>query len=300
MWALFALGSLVSQAFESVIDKIAIVTDKSIDSIAASFWRVLLFLLWFVVFGLTGVLGELKIIFPWPIVVFGLLWIGGALFYTYLLKNIEVTGSSALSYASPFFYLVIDVFLFKANMTTLQVLGIILLAAGGMAFVLQPGKLKMRSEFTAKVWWIFLYNLVLGIVEFYGFKYFLSRSVVNEVSFFASTWLIVTIGFVVIISLQRKWGRALQAARKNNFLGKTVVSKGLDAVCSWLWLHAIVMTNVSRVDALGSLYPLILIGVVYLMQEVFGFKADETLSRSHLALKLSAVVLLAVGGYLAG
>ncbi len=300
MWILFALGSLVFQGFETVIDKIAIVKDKNIDSLAASFWRVLMFLLWFVVLGLTGFLGVLRIILPWPVVVFALLWIGGALFYTYLLKNIEVTGSSALSYASPFVYLVIDTFLFKVNMTPFQILGIILLAAGGMAFVLEPGKLKIRREFTSKIWGIFLYNLVLGVAEYYGFKYFLNHASMNEVSFFASTWLLVTAGFMIIISVRKKWGITMETAQKNRFLGKVTISKGLDAACSWLWLHAISMTAVSRVDAVGSLYPLILIGAVYLIQNVFGLKAEEEFSKGYLALKLIGIALLSVGGFLAG
>src|SRR5689334_5040801 len=98
MWILFALASLVFQALEETVDKIAIVKDKAIDLFAATFWRNLLFWLWIVIFGVFGVLGPLKFFFTWPIFLLGILFMGTGFFYTYLLKKVELTRSAALSY----------------------------------------------------------------------------------------------------------------------------------------------------------------------------------------------------------
>jgi len=299
MWMLFAFGALFFQALQNVIDKIAIVKDKNIDSLSATFWRTFMFFMWCLILGLTGVLGELKIFIPFPLFVFALLYMGSAFFYTHLLKKIEISGSSVLSYASPFFYLIIDTILLKTGMSTLQVLGVILLAAGGISFALQPGKLKFREEFTPKIWLIFLYNLILGIIEFYSFKYYFQLGSLNEISFYTNAWLVMTLGFAIIISFQGKWKIIASAAKKNNYLQKTILSKGIDAVGSWFWLHAVSMVAVSRVDAIGSFFPLILLGVVYLMQNIFSFKADEELSKNNFLYKLVAIILLCIGGFLA-
>ena len=298
MWELFVLVALVLQALESVIDKIAIIKNKAINSLGATFWRSFLFFFWCVLFGVTGMFGELKIFLTWPILFFALLWVGSSFFYTYQLKNIEISSLSLFSSTIPFFYLVIDTLLLHTNINPLQISGILFLVSGGFMLVIQPGKLKFRHEFTWKILCIFFYNFILGSSEYYGFKYYFNYHLLNEISFYFNTWLVVLIVFIIIISLQNKWKTIFNTIRVNHFFEKTMMSKGLDAMSSWLWLHAISFVAVSQVNSLGALYPIIFLGIVFIIQKVFGLKIGERLSPRYLKLKVVAVILLCAGGLL--
>src|SRR4051812_47035612 len=112
MWQVYALGSLLFQAGEEVIDKIVIVGDLAIDTIVATFYRNVAYCLIALVVGLSGILGPITFLFSWPIFLVGALFIGSAVFYTYLLKHVELTGSSALDYSRPVLFLLVDVLIF--------------------------------------------------------------------------------------------------------------------------------------------------------------------------------------------
>jgi len=49
----------------------------------------------------------------------------------------------------------------------------------------------------------------------------------------------------------------------------------------------------------NALYPLILLGIIYLFQNILGLKTEERFSKGFLVLKLAAVLLLCVGGFFA-
>ena len=100
------------------------------------------------------------------------------------------------------------------------------------------------------------------------------------------------------IVLRGKARLVLAAARSRGYLKKVILSKGLDAIYAGLWFHAVGIAAVSQVSAVGALFPLILFGVVYLAQEIFGFKAEEKFSDGRLAFKFFAILLLCFGGWL--
>lgn len=299
MWILFAIASLFFQAVEEAVDKIAIVKDKTIDLFAATVVRNFLFWLWIAVFGIAGFLGSLKIMLTWPILLLAVILIGGGFFYTYLLKKIELTESAALSYVSPALYLIIDAALLKLNFTWLQAMGILLLTAGGMLFVINVKGGGIKEEFTPQVWAIFVYNFLISGVQYYSFKYFFETQGLNEVSYYFNIWLVMLVMFLVIALVQNRWSALWRAAREHLYFDKMLLSKGCDAFAAYLWLHALTLASVSQVNAIGSIYPLILIGSLYLLQNVFKFKAEENFSKGALSLKLVAVALLCIGGFLA-
>lgn len=101
MWQLFALGSQIFSAAEEVVDKVIIVSDMAINSIVATFYRNLIYFAIAALIGATGILGPMRLLISWPIVIVGALSVGTALFYTYMLKHVELTGSMALSYSRP-------------------------------------------------------------------------------------------------------------------------------------------------------------------------------------------------------
>src|SRR5688572_14223682 len=98
MWQLYALGAMVFGAAEEAVDKIIIVSDLAINTIVATFYRNLIYFLLAVLIGLTGVVGSLTFVISWPIALVGLLSVGSAVFYTYMLKHVELTGAGGLDY----------------------------------------------------------------------------------------------------------------------------------------------------------------------------------------------------------
>jgi uncharacterized membrane protein len=299
MWFLFAAGSLVLTAFEEAIDKIVVVSDKAMDTLAATVWRNFIWGLWIGVFGLLGFFGTISVSVSLFMVLIGVLWTGSGIFYTYLLKRIEVTSEAAISYIAPFLYLVIDVFLVHLHLTTPEVLGILLLITGGLMFVIVPGHFRLRKEFTPVVWGIFLYDFALGIIEYYGFKYYFHGQGMNEPSFYFSLWIIMMIAFLPPLFIRKAHKALWHVARERNYLRNITVSKGFDALASLLWLHAMTIAAISQVEATSAFYPIILLGTVFVLQQELGYKAEEEFAGTRLWFKIGGVALLAVGGFLA-
>jgi drug/metabolite transporter (DMT)-like permease len=296
MWILLTIASLIFGACMETVDKIAIVKDKTIDLFAATFWRNLLFLVWIAIFATFGVFGHLSLFITWPVVLVAVLFTGSSFFYTYLLKKIEVTSQAALSYASPAFYLIIDAVLLKLHFSAFQALGILLLTGGGILFTIDP-KGGIRKEFTPRIWMIFVYEFLVNGVEYYGFKYYFLSYQMNEISYFFNIWLVMMILLLLVVVLQGRWKTLWKAAQNHHYFAKSALSKFFDAAQSLLWLNAIALAAVSQVNAVNSLFPVILIGVVFVTQNIFGFKAEEEFSKGRLSLKLAAVALLCVGGF---
>ena len=298
MWIFFAIGSLFSEALETATDKIALVENKKIDPLAATFLRLLMVCSISAVCGLLGIFGPLKVLFSWPILMVGTFDAAASLAYTYLLKHIEATSSAIVSYFSPLLYLAIDVSLLKTNLTPAQIAGIFFLVFGGVVFALDPKRIGFKKEFTPIIWGLLCFNFIFGGLEYYSFKYYFSHNRINEISFLFSFEMTCVFVLAMVVIFLGKLKQVWLALTKTNYFRMVAVSKGLDVTSSYLWLHAIGLAAVSQVNANNSLYPLMLIVVVYLAQSLFKFKAGENFSRSHLIFKLAAVVLLCVGSFL--
>lgn len=297
MWIFFAIGSLFSEALETATDKIALVKNKLIDPLAATFLRLIMVCLISAICGMLGFLGPLKLLLAWPIVLVGLLDASASLAYTYLLKHVEATSSAIVSYFSPLLYLAIDVNLLKTHLTPLQILGIFFLVFGGVIFALDPKKLRFKKEFTPIVWGLLAFNFIFGGFEYYTFKYYFADHRINEISFLFSFELICVFLLGLTVVFSGKISAVWRALTRSSYFRMVGISKSLDVGASYLWLHALALATVSQVNATNSLYPLMLILVVYLAQNLFKFKAEEKFSGGHLTYKLIAVILLCAGGY---
>ena len=298
MWILFAIGALVFQAVTATIDKIAVVKDKTINTLAATFWRQVVFWLWSCFFAVLGVAGSLTLFVRWPIVLLAMLFMASSFFYTYLLKKVELTGFSVVAYLSPFLYLLVDTIILKLHVSAFQTFGILLLTAGGMLFALNP-KGGIKKEFTAKVWGIFAYDFLMNGVAYYSFKYYSTTYQLNEVSYFFNIWMVMVAMLAVVVIFHSNRKTVWHTALSHGYLAKVTLSKGLDAVCAYLGFHAIALATVSQVNGMSALFPLILVIVVYASQKIFKFKAGEKFSHGHIILKFVAVVLLCIGGFMA-
>ena len=299
MWIFFAIGSLVLNSFETTTDKIALVGDKVMDYLAASFWRVFLFCLFYGLLGLTGTVGKLHIFLPLPLLIIGIFCASSSIFYTKLLKQIEATGYAVLSYMAPVLYLFVDIFIIKAHLTGLEAIGILLLASGGVMFVLNPKTFRVKKEFTPAVFGMLVYNIFINASQYYAFKYYFNRGLINEVSFYFNIWIVTLIVLVGFLVVRKKTSVTLHSLRDHKkFMATITLSKFFDVSSSLLWLHALAMATVSQVNATDAVYPLMMIAVVYIAQSLFKLKAEEKFSQGHLAFKLAGVMLLCVGGFL--
>lgn len=297
MWQLFASLYLFLQGGQDLIDKTAIVRDKKIDSLAASFLRTALFVVMTGVVGLSGLFGPLQFFFSPLVVLNAVLGAGSAILWTYLLKHVEVTAIAALGYLSPLFFLFIDASLLDVSFDLPSTLGVLLLVGGGLFFVVDSRHMRLRKTFTKPVLSAALLGLLITTAEGYSFQHLHSQAGVNEVSFAVSTWGISTVLLLIFILWKGEIRGVLPAARHNHYFTKVSVSKGLDVFSSLFWLKAIAIAPVSTVTAFASLYPLLLL-VLATMGQRFGVRLEEDVRRRALAVKLTGTLLLAAGAYL--
>lgn len=298
MWQIFTFGALIFESGEEVLDKIIIVGDAAINSIAATFYRNLIYFLFAAVFGFAGLFGHLVFLVNWPILLVGLLAVGSSVFYTYLLKHVELTGSSALSYSRPAIFLLVDIFIFKAAFSNSEIIGIALLILGGIIFVIDPHSRRMKSQFTKYVWLIFGYETISYAAEFYVFKHYAVSQHLNEISYIFSTYVFVVIGLALLMFWENDRRSIVATATHNRYIAKVTFSKGMDFFYSLLWYHALTLATVSQVNALEAFYPLVLLVMLYVVQRKFKFEAGEDLDGTNLMQKIAGTAALVAGAWL--
>lgn len=297
MWQLYALGALIFQAGEEIVDKIVVISDLAIDTLVATFYRNAAYFLIALVVGLSGILGPMTFLLSWPIVLVGLFFIGSALFYTYLLKHIELTGASALGYTRPIIFLLVDVWILKADFTGAQIIGVLLLIAGGLLFVVNPLTRRLKSEYTPYIWLIFLYETISYAAEFYIFMYYADKGL-NEISFVFSTNVVMMIGLALITLWKGTWTNIKALVGHHHYLLKMLLSKGCDFINVILLYNALKLATVSQVSAVEAFYPLILLAALYILQQDWKFKTGEKFDRVNLAQKSFGTIVLVVGIWL--
>src|SRR3990167_6989750 len=89
MWQAYAVGSLVGNALENVIDKAAFVRDAHVDDIVATFWRQIAFFVLTLAVGIAGWMGPIHFFFSWELFGMCMLTVLSALAYTYMLRHAE-------------------------------------------------------------------------------------------------------------------------------------------------------------------------------------------------------------------
>ena len=297
MWQLYVLASLFATAGEDVVDKVAIVSDRKIDSFVATFWRITLFFICALAIAALGVLGGIQFIFV-PMVFFvAILGIGNSLIYTALLRRIEVTGIGAISYLAPFLFLVIDTKVLHTALTAGEIAGVFLMVLGGLAFALDGKTHHFKKELSLSVWLMFLYMALFTGVEGYAFKYLHLLYGTTAIGYTLSYGILMCAGLFILVVASGKskllWRKAAQ-----RYVPYIAVSKAFDATGTVLWTQALTVAAVSQVSAMGALEPLVIFVVTILMQDMLRFRANERLGRSRMRWKAGAVALLVVGGLL--
>lgn len=299
MWQFYSLGSLLTGAFESAVDKAGIVGDRSVDSYAASFYRSFFFACGVVLVGFSGILGEMQFVFHWSFLALAILGVISTLLFTYLLRTVEITAIMAASYLTPLAFLFIDTHVINVGLTQSQILGIFLLIAGGFAFSLDGKTQHFKRELNLGVIGSFLFIFVLNNgIENYAFKYF-SDTGMTGVTFFAGVYPITAaLLFLLIVVHGKMHSLVTPASRK--YIPYAIFGKSFDTFNTLLMASALALANVSQVTAFNALYPLMVFVVVAIAQSVFRIKLRERLDRGNATWKLGAAVVLVVGGLLVG
>lgn len=294
MWQLSALGSLIAQALEGVVDKAAMVRDGHIHPGVATFWRNALLLFYVTVVGSLGFFGEMELVFSWPIIAFGCMAALSGYFYTYVLKKVEITGAYIETYLAPIGFLAIDLFVLNTDLSPAQIVGVIVLTAGGFALAFNARTHHMKREFSLRIWGVFLYWLIYDGTQFYLFKYLYEKGEVNEVSFVASVWLIaVSVVFLYLAFTGKAHLLFAHAARR--YVPVVAVSKIFDAASTLLWLHALSFVAVSQVAALNALSPLMLFLVALFVQKETRMNIRERVDKANISWKVVATTMLCLG-----
>ncbi len=299
MWQFFALGALVFSAAETTADKIIMVADRSLDTLVSSFYRNFIFFILSFAIGLSGLAGALQFRFEWPLLAVIFLELIGSIFYTILLKRVEMTGAAAIGYIGPFLFLLADLFIFKASLDFLQIFGILLLIGGGVLFVIDPRTRRLKRQYSKYIVAILMLDIVISGVQYYVFKYYSAGEGLNEISYLVNVWFWVAAGLFLVTVFAKKWRLLFRTAAHKRYLQKTLISKSFDVGGALLWFHAISLAAVSQVNSLSAFEPLILLVVLFVAQQVFKFKADEDFSKVSVFQKIAATLILVVGAWLA-
>jgi drug/metabolite transporter (DMT)-like permease len=297
MWQLYALGSLIASSGESVVDKIAIVADRRIDSLVATFWRLALFFLFTLVIGYFGWLGGIRFSFNALIALVAAMGIGNSLIYTYLLRRVEITGIGAITYLSPFLFLIIDTRLLHTTFSGSELAGIFLMVLGGFAFAIDGKTHHFKREFSPLVWLMLFYMVAYTGVESYAFKYLHDLSGTTAVGFTLSYGVLMVAGLLALVVVRGKSHLLWKHAAKI-YVPRVAISKAFDAASSVLWVQALTLAAVSQVSAMEALEPLVLFVFTVIVQDFLRLRTDEKLSRGRMRWKAAAVSMLVLGGLL--
>lgn len=300
MWQFYSLGSLVAGALESTADKAGIVKDGAVDSYVASFYRAFFFLIATTLVGLSGLLGDAYFFFHWSFILLGVIVACATILFTYLLRTVEVTVIGAASYLAPFLFLVIDTKILGIDLTQLQLIGIVLLVSGGLAFTLDGKTHHFRKNFGWKIWGALFYIFVFTIgVEAYLFKYLNATYSLNAVSYYTSSTIYAAALLFMALLATRKIG-LLFSRNSRAYIPYALLGKSFDAFNSILYMMALTFASLSQASAFNALMPLAVICVALIAQGVFRIRLRERLDVTRTGWKLSAAVLLVVGGLLVG
>lgn len=297
MWQIFSFFSVLAGTIEETVDKATMVGSRAVDIVGASWLRnsALLIVTFF-----GGWLIESQVpVFVWsaPILILGILYAIQALFYTGMLRHVEITTSSLLDSLIPLVFLPIDIFFIGAPFLPRQVIGVIALVVGGVIFFWKRGNIT-RAHVRLMLM-AFTFDLVIYGLESYSFQSLFESGSVSVVDFLWSMWsvmvIVLTIMFAAVCLYQRTVPKVSHYTR---YLRGSFIAKTADYTGSFFYLQALTLASVSQVAAMKSIYPLVLIGVAAVAQKHLKINLDETLGRKTFLQKVIASAVVCVGIYL--
>lgn len=297
MWQLYVLGSLFASAGEDVVDKVAIVSHRRIDSTVATFWRIFLFFVCTLIIAGIGILGGFQFIFVPVVFLVAFLSIINSFIWTSLLRRVEITGLAAITYLAPFLYLAIDTRLLHTSLSAGEIVGIFLMVLGGFSFAIDGKTHHMKKELSPFVWLMFIYMALYSGAESYAFKYVHASYGTSAIGFVLSYGLLMCVGLLAVVIVRGKT-RLLWKSTAKKYIPYVTVSKAFDSISTLLWTQALTLAAVSQVSAMGALEPIVLFASTIVVQDIMRFRTGEKLDRRRTRWKAAAISMLVVGGLL--
>ncbi len=295
IWFIIAFMSILFLSFESLIDKLLVVNkEKSLDPLVASFFRNFAFFVIIAISGVLGVFGKMNFFATWIIFVLGAFWILNSLAYDFLLKNIEISRSSSITYIFPLLLLPLDILIFGEKFLPINVAGIFLLVLGSLTMSLSFSKGTLKNLFSWKVYLFLFIKFIILAFSLILFREYNILYGLNEVSFYFSVWIFVILTYLPIMFFKGKMRKIVKTASENKFLLKTFVSKSFDVGGSILSLIAITFTNMTKVEAVGSFFPLLVLIFAFIFQKL-GFNLKENFSIKTTIQKIIGITLIIFG-----
>ena len=147
--------------------------------------------------------------------------------YTYALRKIEITSIGTVAYTGPVLFLLLDVCILHTPLSSLQILGAILLVLGGAGFSIEGNTRKFKEEISFKILGIFFFWMVYGGIEAYLFKYMNRSKGMNPTTFFANVWAWATIGLFLLVLIQNKTSLLFTKDAKR-YIKNSIIGKGCD------------------------------------------------------------------------
>lgn len=298
MWKLYSVGSIAFTAIERVIDKAAATESPTISYTIATLVRAFVFLVFTVIIGLTRIEGVLTFVFYWQILLFALFSLANSLIYTYLTRSCEVTLLGTVACLTPLAYLSVDIVALHTRLNFTQLLGVIMLSFGGLGMSVDVNNFRFRSKISPTTSVLILATMFYQGVELYAFKYLNTSYSVNGVSYFASAWLIVCLGLLLIVTFQGKLSQ-LELRETRSFAGQTSASKASDVVATLLWLKAITLASVAEVSAMvNGIELIVFLAVTFVAQRLTRARTDEQLGQSGIGWKIGMSILIGIGSWM--
>jgi|GEM_PF-1778110 len=301
MWQIYSLAALLFGATEETIDKATMVGSNAIDLLSAAWIRnSISFLISFTV--VTVAVGAFPTMtLSVPFVLLGILNGIGAITYTILLKNVEITASSILESFIPLVFLPIDLFIFGAELLPRQITGIFVLILGGCIFFYRKrvnAALTKRQVVTLVS--IFFFDALLIGFESYLFKDYFENLHLSEMDFLVNMWGVTFLFLSCLMLVRSVYTRTVpsMAVHKSYVFG-SLFSKSLDYGYSFFFLRALTVASASQVTSMKVFYPIVLLGIVFGTQRKLGVDLEEYLDRKSLIPKILGIAIICFGAYLA-
>ena len=301
MWQISSLIGLFFGAAEEVIDKATMVSGKSIDILSAAWIRNT------IAFGISLVAvivvnGALPmVLLSPPIVLLGVLYGIGALTYTIVLKQVEITASSIMTSFIPLVFLPIDLYILDANLLPRQIFGIMVLILGGVIFFYRK---QMHSSLSKKelalLVSIFLFDALLIGSESYLFKdYFVSLHL-SEMDFLVNMWGAMFLFLTLLMAIRAMYTGSMPILMRHvGYMKGSFFPKLADYGNSFFFLKALTIASASQVASMKSFYPVILLLIVLGTQNKLKINLAEYLDRKSFIQKAIGIVIICLGAYLA-
>ena len=297
MWQIFSLLSVLSNAIEETVDKAAIVGNKAVDTIGATWVRNAISV---VIAFLGGWLIERHfphLFLSLPIIILGVLYAIQAILYTTILRHIEITASSLITNFIPIVFLPIDILIVGAPFLPRQIVGVFLLVAGGVIFFLKHER--FTKQHLQLLTGVFVFDVIIYGLESYSFKSLFVTNALSATDFLWSMWSVMLFVLSMVFIGMIIYQKALPSlAHYSSYIQRSLVSKTADYTGSFFFLQALTLASASQVAAMKAIYPLTLVVLVIIAQKRFDIDLGELLDRNTLFQKIIASIVLCVGVYL--